>query len=75
MMSTAPASCRALIRGYDYFWFGLHHASSTPEASDLSAVSDGYISITPLHYDLTHYELLTTLEEGLAGAEAQNLKS
>ena len=55
-------------RGYDYFWFGLHHSDSVPEASDLAAVAEGYISVTPLHYDLTHYELLTALEEGLSGA-------
>ncbi|MCW2393727.1 MULTISPECIES: 5'/3'-nucleotidase SurE [unclassified Sphingobium] len=55
-------------RGYDYFWFGLHHSDSAPEASDLAAVSEGYVSVTPLHYDLTHYELLTALEAGLAGA-------
>ena len=54
-------------RGYEYFWFGLDHTDSAPEASDLAAVADGYISVTPLHYDLTHYELLATLEEALAG--------
>ncbi len=54
-------------RGYEYFWFGLDHDDSAPEASDLAAVADGYISVTPLHYDLTHYELLATLEEALAG--------
>jgi len=55
-------------RGYDYFWFGLDHSDAAPEASDLAAVSEGYVSVTPLHFDLTHYELLATLEEGLAGA-------
>lgn len=55
-------------RGYDYFWFGLDHTDSAPEASDLAAVAEGYISVTPLHFDLTHYELLTALEAGLAGA-------
>ncbi|MBT2185870.1 5'/3'-nucleotidase SurE [Sphingobium nicotianae] len=41
-------------RGYDYFWFGLHHSDSAPGESDLAAVAAGYISVTPLHFDLTH---------------------
>jgi len=53
-------------RGYDYFWFGLDHSDSAPVASDLAAVADGYISITPLHFDLTHDASLAALEAALA---------
>jgi 5'-nucleotidase len=53
-------------RGYDYFWFGLDHSDSAPVASDLAAVADGYISITPLHFDLTHDASLAALETALA---------
>ena len=28
------------------------------EDSDFQAVEDGYVSVTPLHLDLTNYELL-----------------
>jgi len=49
-------------RGYPYFWFGLDHSDSAPALSDLAAVADGYISVTPLHFDLTHYELLAELQ-------------
>ena len=55
-------------RGYDYFWFGLDHSDSTPEASDLAAVADGYISVTPLHFDLTHDASLAALQATLDGA-------
>jgi 5'-nucleotidase len=55
-------------RGYDYFWFGLDHSDSTPEASDLAAVASGYVSVTPLHYDLTHDASLAALETSLGDA-------
>ncbi|HYJ29049.1 MAG TPA: 5'/3'-nucleotidase SurE [Allosphingosinicella sp.] len=42
-------------RGYDYFWFGLGPMIETPgHSTDLEAIADGYISVTPLHLDLTH---------------------
>jgi 5'-nucleotidase len=42
-------------RGYDYYWFGLGPMLHTPaHSTDLEAIEDGYISITPLHLDLTH---------------------
>jgi len=55
-------------RGYDYFWFGLDHSDSTPEASDLAAVAEGYISVTPLHFDLTHDASLAGLKATLDSA-------
>ena len=42
-------------RGYDYYWFGLGPMIHTPgHATDLEAIADGYVSVTPLHLDLTH---------------------
>jgi 5'-nucleotidase len=42
-------------RGYDYYWFGLGPMLHTPaHSTDLEAIEDGYISVTPLHLDLTH---------------------
>jgi 5'-nucleotidase len=42
-------------RGYPYYWFGLHGIEHTPgHATDLEAIADGFISVTPLHLDLTH---------------------
>lgn len=49
-------------RGYRYFWFGLHGIEHTPgHASDLEAIQDGYVSVTPLQLDLTHDASLADL--------------
>lgn len=53
---------RTDARGYDYFWFGLGEMIETPSHStDLEAVADGYVSVTPLHLDLTHAPSLAPL--------------
>ena len=50
-------------RGYPYFWFGLHGIEHTPgHLSDLEAIADGFISVTPLQLDLTHEALLADLQ-------------
>lgn len=49
-------------RGYDYYWFGLGPMVETPgHQTDLEAVADGYVAVTPLHLDLTHEPSLQTL--------------
>ena len=49
-------------RGYQYYWFGLHGIEHTPgHATDLEAIQDGYVSVTPLQLDLTHDASLATL--------------
>ena len=49
-------------RGYRYFWFGLHGIEHTPaHDTDLEAIADGYISVTPLHLDLTHDASLASM--------------
>ena len=54
-------------RGYDYYWFGLGPMVQTPgHLTDLEAMDDGYISVTPLHLDLTHNESLDILRERFA---------
>ncbi len=51
-------------RGYEYFWFGLGPSIETPaHSTDVEAVADGYIAVTPLHLDLTHRESLEMLGE------------
>jgi 5'-nucleotidase len=50
-------------RGYTYYWFGLGPMVETPgHATDLEAVADGYVSVTPLHLDLTHEPSLARLD-------------
>lgn len=42
-------------RGYPYYWFGLHGIEHTPgHKTDLEAIAEGFVSVTPLHVDLTH---------------------
>lgn len=49
-------------RGYLYYWLGLGPMVETPgHSTDLEAISDGYISVTPLHLDLTHEPSLDQL--------------
>ncbi|WP_380779288.1 5'/3'-nucleotidase SurE [Sphingomonas sp. R86520] len=51
-------------RGYEYHWFALAGAVETPaHATDLEAVADGFISVTPLHLDLTHFESMAMLQQ------------
>ncbi|HJU90341.1 MAG TPA: 5'/3'-nucleotidase SurE [Gemmatimonadaceae bacterium] len=46
-------------RGRPIYWIGGGSAAwSGGEDSDFRAVRDGYISVTPLHLDLTNYKLL-----------------
>jgi len=49
-------------RGFAYYWFGLHGIEQTPgHATDLEAIADGYVSVTPLQLDLTHEASLAVL--------------
>lgn len=55
---------RTDTRGYDYFWFGLGPMIETPgHSTDLEAIADGYVAVTPLHLDLTHAPSLPRLAE------------
>ncbi|HXH52806.1 MAG TPA: 5'/3'-nucleotidase SurE [Sphingomicrobium sp.] len=57
-------------RGYDYFWFGLGPMVQTPgHSTDLEAIADGFVSVTPLHLDLTHEPSLPDLHRLFAAVE------
>jgi len=46
---------RSHPRGGDYFWLTYGAKMSDPaQGTDLRAIYDGYISVTPIHMDLTH---------------------
>jgi 5'-nucleotidase len=50
-------------RGKTYYWIGGERAEwDHIEGSDYVAVNEGYISITPLHLDLTDYKSLKEIE-------------
>jgi 5'-nucleotidase len=49
--------------GRDIFWIGGGSIEwSGEENSDFRAIQDGYISVTPLHLDLTHFDMLTAAD-------------
>ena len=50
-------------RGGHYYWLTYGAGKSNPpDGTDLRAIYDGYISVTPLHTDLTHEETLRALQ-------------
>lgn len=50
--------------GREYFWIGGGGVSwSADDGTDFRAVEDGYVSVTPLHLDLTNYGLLAEVEQ------------
>jgi 5'-nucleotidase len=50
-------------RGYEYHWFALGPMVHTPaHSTDLEAVAEGYVAVTPLHLDLTHFQSMEMLE-------------
>ena len=54
---------RTDLRGRTYYWLGgeLKSSGGSPD-SDSVALRQNYISITPLHYDMTNYSFLEELE-------------
>ena len=54
-------------RGFKYYWFGLEAIEHTLDhGSDLEAIEEGYVSVTPLQLDLTHHSSLGALGERYA---------
>src|SRR5262249_56021539 len=52
-------------RGKTYYWIGgLEPVWVREEGTDFQAVEEGYISVTPLSLDLTHYKTLVEVESG-----------
>lgn len=54
------------VRGIRYYWFGLGRESPTPgHETDLKAMRENCISVTPLHLDLTHHASRAALAQAL----------
>jgi 5'-nucleotidase len=50
-------------RGRNYYWIGGEAPTWHPgEGTDFEAVQNGFVSITPLHLDLTHHESIPRLK-------------
>ena len=59
---------RTDLRGRDYYWIGFRPIPSKPaDGTDLRAIYDGRISVTPLHIDLTHMKTVHDLKAVLGG--------
>ncbi|MGA9659795.1 MAG: 5'/3'-nucleotidase SurE [Asticcacaulis sp.] len=62
-------------RGRDYYWMDFHSFDQTLiDGTDLKAVAEKRISVTPLHLDLTHNETLFSLRQTLGGAAPKTIK-
>jgi 5'-nucleotidase len=49
-------------RGREHYWIG--EAGDAKDAScgtDFFAIENGYVSVTPLHFDMTHYKIFDTM--------------
>jgi 5'-nucleotidase len=63
------AEKRTDLRGRDYYWIGFRQERSKPaEGTDLRALYENRISVTPLHIDLTHMPSVHDLKGVLGGA-------
>jgi 5'-nucleotidase len=55
-LQTAMLDRRVDARGIPYYWIGFKRGrSDPPEGTDLSAVYRKWISVTPLHLNLTEF--------------------
>lgn len=64
---------RTDLRGRDYYWMGFNqHRSDPASGTDLSAIYEHRISVTPLHIDLTHGPSIAALQTLLAAPGPDN---
>ncbi|MEO6326280.1 MAG: 5'/3'-nucleotidase SurE [Thermoanaerobaculia bacterium] len=49
-------------RGRPYFWIGGIHRDTQADGTDLTAMFERYVSVTPLHLDLTDYRALAEMK-------------
>ena len=60
---------RTDLRGRDYYWMSFRgEKREHAEGTDLRAIDEGRISVTPLHIDLTHMSSVYDLKKVLGGA-------
>jgi 5'-nucleotidase len=59
-------------RGRSHYWIGGGDARwDSLEGTDMGAVHEGYVALTPLHLDLTNHRALMQLDDWPAGLSAQ----
>jgi 5'-nucleotidase len=68
-LSEMHAIQRTDLRGRPYYWMSFRGREQVyPDGTDLRAVAEGRISVTPLHIDLTHRKSVNDLKRRLGGA-------
>ena len=56
------------LRGHPYYWLGFTGKRSNPAVgTDLRAMYEGRIAVTPLHLDMTHHATRERLADALSG--------
>jgi len=69
-LQTAALDRRIDARGRPYFWIGFKRVRSNPPVgSDLRAIYEKRISVTPLHLNLTEFKVLESLREKFESQE------
>jgi 5'-nucleotidase len=59
-------------RGRQHYWIGCGEpAWEALEGTDMGAVHEGYVAVTPLHLDLTHHGALARMEDWSGALSAQ----
>jgi len=54
-------------RGRPYYWIGTQFLENVPKSgTDVTELDNGYVSVTPIHLDLTHTRSLRALREAFA---------
>ncbi|MEH6455715.1 MAG: 5'/3'-nucleotidase SurE [Cocleimonas sp.] len=62
-------------RGKDIYWVGpAGEAADTGEGTDFSATQEGYVSVTPIHIDLTRHSVLDATAEWLSNSQSKDGK-
>jgi 5'-nucleotidase len=65
---------RTDLRGRDYYWMSFRGTKQEhPDGTDLRAMDEGKISVTPLHIDLTHMPSVRDLKGFLGGAPPKTM--
>ncbi len=57
-------------RGLEYYWIGLPRLDwhqTQGHLTDFDAINEGYVSITPVHLDMTSHDDITALETWVSG--------
>lgn len=65
---------RTDLRGRDYYWMSFRgEKQEHAEGTDLRAMDEGRISVSPLHIDLTHMASVNDLKKVLGGAPPKSV--